>query len=169
VTPPAAGSAHGSDAIVGYRAFLAVVITVYVTLIALTPRAAWMPDALWAQLLPLSALYLSLGIWGFDYARRRSSLPMSLSYLLVEFAIGMRINSLAWGGGLPLILLPLAQAVILLPLLAALMCVLVIAGVSGNLSWVPRVATLAAQHRPSHRCRRVRCGVRRLFRTSRLR
>ena len=62
-----------------------------------------------------------------------------LGYLLVEFAIGMRINALAWGGGLPLILLPLAaQAVILLPrLLAAAMCVLVIAGVSGNLSWVP--------------------------------
>ncbi|MCA1650545.1 MAG: sensor histidine kinase [Acidobacteria bacterium] len=139
MTLPAAGSALGSDAIVGYRAFLAVVVAAYFTLIALTPRAAWMPDVLWAQLLPLSALYLSLGIWGFDYARRRSSLPISLSYLLVEFAIGMRINSLAWGGGLPLILLPLAaQAVILLPRrLAAVMCVLVIAGVSGNLSWVP--------------------------------
>ncbi len=139
MTLPAAGSALGSDAIVGYRAFLAVVVAAYFTLIALTPRAAWMPDVLWAQLVPLSALYLSLGIWGFDYARRRSSLPISLSYLLVEFAIGMRINSLAWGSGLPLILLPLAaQAVILLPrLLAALMCILVIAGVSGNLSWVP--------------------------------
>jgi signal transduction histidine kinase len=59
--------------------------------------------------------------------------------LLLEFAIGMRINTLSWGGGLPLILLPLAaQAVILLPRLpAAVMCLLVIAGVSGNLSWVP--------------------------------
>ena len=98
-----------------------------------------MPEVAWAQLLPLSGLYLALGIWGFDYARRRSSMPISLAYLLIEFAIGMRINALAWGGGLPLILLPLAaQAVILLPrVLAAAMCMLVIAGVSGNLSWVP--------------------------------
>ncbi len=64
---------------------------------------------------------------------------VALAYLLVEFGIGMHINALAWGGGLPLILLPLAaQAVILLPrVLAAAMCMLVIAGVSGNLSWVP--------------------------------
>jgi signal transduction histidine kinase len=51
----------------------------------------------------------------------------------------MRINALAWGGGLPFILLPLAaQAIILLPyVLAVPMCLLVIAGISGNLSWVP--------------------------------
>jgi signal transduction histidine kinase len=98
-----------------------------------------MPQVSWAQLLPLSVVYLALGIWGFDYARRRSSVIVSVVYLLVEFAIGMRINGLAWGSGLPLILLPLAaQAVILLPrLLAAAMCLLVIAGVSGNLIWVP--------------------------------
>jgi len=84
-------------------------------------------------------LYLALGIWGFDYARRRSHLLVSVAYLLIEFAIGMRINDLAIGGGLPLILLPLAaQAVLLLPrVLAGAMCLLVIAGVSGNLSWFP--------------------------------
>lgn len=131
-TPP-------GDAIVGYRTFVAVVVAGYFTLIALTPRTPMMPEVSWPQLLPISVLYLGLGIWGFDYARRRSSLLISVAYLLVEFAIGMRINALAWGGGLPLILLPLAaQAVILLPrLLAAAMCILVIAGVSGNLSWVP--------------------------------
>ena len=98
-----------------------------------------MPVVSWVQLLPLSALYLALGIWGFDYARRRSRLLVSVAYLLIEFAIGMRINDLAWGGGLPLILLPLAaQAVLLLPrVLAGAMCLLVIAGVSGNLSWFP--------------------------------
>lgn len=98
-----------------------------------------MPEVAWAQLLPLSALYLALGIWGFDYARRRSNLLVSLGYLLVEFALGMRINALAWGGGLPLILLPLAaQAVVLLPrVLATAMCILIIAGISGNLVWVP--------------------------------
>ena len=53
-----------------------------------------MPDVLWALLVPLSALYLALGIWGFDYARRRSSLLISLEYLLIEFALGMRINAL---------------------------------------------------------------------------
>jgi signal transduction histidine kinase len=139
VTSPVPGTTAAGDSIVGYRAFVAVVVAAYFTLIALTPRAAWMPDVSWAQLLPLSVLYLALGIWGFDYARRRSSLPISVAYLLIEFAIGMRINTVAWGGGLPLILLPLAaQAVILLPrLLAAAMCLLVIAGVSGNLSWVP--------------------------------
>ena len=64
---------------------------------------------------------------------------MSLGYLLVEFGIGMRINGIAPGGLLPLILLPIAaQAVALLPRIwAALMCMLVIAGVSGNLTWVP--------------------------------
>ena len=135
----AAGASAAGDAIVGYRAFVAVVVAAYVTLIALTPRAAWMPDVSWAQLLPLSVVYLVLGIWGFDHARRRNSLTISVAYLLIEFAIGMRINALAWGGGLPFILLPLAaQAVILLPRLpGAMMCILVIAGVSGNLSWVP--------------------------------
>lgn len=133
------GSTPAGDAIVGYRTFVAVVAAGYFTLIALTPRTPMMPEVSWAQLLPISVLYLALGIWGFDYARRRGSVPISVAYLLVEFAIGMRINALAWGGGLPLILLPLAaQAVILLPrVLAAAMCVLVIAGVSGNLSWVP--------------------------------
>ena len=66
-----------------------------------------------------------LGIWGFDYARRRSRVPISLAYLLLEFAIGMRINTLAWEGSLPLA----AQAVVLLPRgLAAGICILVIAG-----------------------------------------
>jgi signal transduction histidine kinase len=139
VTIRSSGSAPASDAIVGYRTFVAVVVAAYFTLIALTPRTSEIHEVSWAQLLPLSALYLALGIWGFDYARRRSSVAISVAYLLLEFAIGMRINALAWGGGLPLILLPLAaQAVILLPrLLAAAMCILIIAGVSGNLSWVP--------------------------------
>ena len=139
--PLPSGSSSESDAIVGYRTFVAVIAAAYVTLIALTPRTGMMmtQEISWAQLLPLSGLYLLLGISGFDYARRRSSLPISLAYLLIEFGIGMRINMLAWEGSLPLILLPLAaQAVVLLPrVLAAGMCMLVIAGVSGNLSWVP--------------------------------
>lgn len=128
-----------SDGIVGYRVFVAIVVTAYFTLIALTPRTAMMPEVNWAALVPLCVLYLALGIWGFDFAQRKGNLAISVVYLLVEFAIGMRINNLAWGGGLPLILLPLAaQAVTLLPrVLAAAMCLLVIAGVSGNLSWVP--------------------------------
>ncbi len=141
VTPSPSSRTSGSDAIVGYRTFVAVVATAYVSLIVLTPRTDMMMtrEISWAQLLPLSGLYLLLGIWGFDYARRRSSVSISLAYLLIEFAIGMRINTLAWSGSLPLILLPLAaQAVILLPrVLAVGMCLLVIAGVSGNLSWVP--------------------------------
>jgi hypothetical protein len=139
VTDRSTGSASAVDAIVGYRAFVAVVVAAYFTFIALTPRQPWMPVVAWVQLLPLSALYLALGIWGFDYARRRSHLLVSVAYLLIEFAIGMRINDLAIGGGLPLILLPLAaQAVLLLPrVLAGAMCLLVIAGVSGNLSWFP--------------------------------
>jgi signal transduction histidine kinase len=140
VTDRSAGPAsEGDDAIVGYRAFVAVVVAAYFTFIALTPRQPWMPVVSWVQLLPLSALYLVLGIWGFDYARRRSHLFVSIAYLLVEFAIGLRINDITIGGGLPLILLPLAaQAVLLLPrVLAGAMCLLVIAGVSGNLSWFP--------------------------------
>jgi signal transduction histidine kinase len=141
VTPWSSDSSSDSDAIVGYRTFVAVIAAAYVTLIALTPRTEMMMtrEISWAQLVPLSGLYLLLGISGFDYARRRRSVPISLAYLLIEFGIGMRINALAWSGSLPLILLPLAaQAVVLLPrVLAAGMCILVIAGVSGNLSWVP--------------------------------
>ena len=118
-----------------------MIAAAYLTLIALTPRTGMMmmEEISWPRLLPLCALYLGLGIWGFDYARRRSSLLISVIYLLIEFAIGMGINRLAWEGSLPLILLPLAaQGVVLLPrVLAAAMCLLVIAGVSGSLSWVP--------------------------------
>jgi len=140
VTPLSSGASSGGDAIVGYRTFVAVIAAAYLTLIALTPRTDMMMGEIsWVLLLPLSGLYLLLGIWGFDYARRRGSVPVSLAYLLIEFVVGMGINGLAWQGSLPLILLPLAaQAVVLLPrVLAAAMCVLVIAGVSGNLSWVP--------------------------------
>jgi signal transduction histidine kinase len=130
-----------TDPNLSYRTFVAVIAAAYLTLIALTPRTdmMMMQEISWAQLLPLSGLYLVLGISGFDYARRRNSGLISLAYLLIEFAIGMGINRLAWQGSLPLILLPLAaQAVVLLPRVpAAGMCVLVIAGVSGSLSWVP--------------------------------
>jgi signal transduction histidine kinase len=141
VTRSSSRSSSGSDAIVGYRTFVAVIAAAYLTLIALTPRTdmMMMREISWSWLLLLSGLYLLLGISGFDYARRRNSLMMSLAYLTIEFAIGLRINRLAWEGSLPLILLPLAaQAVVLLPrALATGMCLLVIAGVSGSLSWVP--------------------------------
>src|SRR5919108_4055409 len=68
-----------SDTIVGYRAFVAVVVTAYFTLIALTPRTPMMPEVSWAELLPLSVVYLALGIWGFDYARRRGNVLISLA------------------------------------------------------------------------------------------
>jgi signal transduction histidine kinase len=125
--------------IAGYRTFVAIVAVSYFTLIALSPRP-WgaAPVPVW-QLGSLSVLYLALGIWGFEFAQRAGRVVVSLAYLLVEFGIGMWITAMAPGGLLPLILLPLAaQAVALLPRAwAALMCVLVIAGVSGNLSWVP--------------------------------
>jgi signal transduction histidine kinase len=125
--------------IAGYRTFVAIVSVNYFTLLVLTPRA-WgaEPAPLWL-LASLGALYLALGIWGFGFAQRVGRVAVSLAYLLVEFGIGMWINELAPGGLLPLILLPLAaQAVALLPRVwAAAMCMLVIAGVSGNLSWVP--------------------------------
>jgi signal transduction histidine kinase len=131
--PPYAGD------IAGYRTFVAIVSVNYFTLLVLTPRA-WgaEPAPLWL-LASLGALYLALGIWGFGFAQRVGRVVVSLTYLLVEFGIGMWINELAPGGLLPLILLPLAaQAVALLPRLWAFaMCLLVIAGVSGNLSWVP--------------------------------
>ena len=139
-TEPAAHPSSHTGAIAGYRTFVAIVSVNYFTLIALSPRAGWdaRPVPV-GPLVALSVLYLALGIWGFEFAQRTRRLPVSLGYLLVEFFIGMRINALAPGGLLPLILLPLAaQAVSLLPRIwAVLMCVLVIAGVSGNLSWVP--------------------------------
>ena len=78
MTPRASNSISGGDAIVGYRTFVAVIAAAYVTLIALTPRTAMtmMQEVSWARLLPLCGLYLLLGISGFDYARRRGSLPM---------------------------------------------------------------------------------------------
>lgn len=127
-----------AGAIAGYRTFVAIVAVNYFALIALTPRAWGAKPSFW-PLAALSVLYLALGIWGFEYAQRVGRLWVSLAYLLIEFAIGMRLTGMAAGGLLPLILLPLAaQAVSLLPRVwAVLMCMLVIAGVSGNLSWVP--------------------------------
>src|SRR5215203_373321 len=123
----------------GYRTFVAIVAVNYFTLIVLTPRG-WTasPPPLWL-LIALSVIYLALGIWGFAFAQRIARVPLSLAYLLIEFGIGMRINNLAPGGLLPLILLPLAaQAVALLPRVwAALICLLVIAGVGGTLAWAP--------------------------------
>jgi signal transduction histidine kinase len=133
-------SAESASEIVGYRTFVAIVSVNYVTLLLLTPAPAWAPAPapLW-QVASVGLLYLALGIWGFEYAQRVRRIPVSLAYLLIEFAIGMKINSMAPGGLLPLILLPIAaQAVTLLPRLwAVLVCMLVIAGVSGNLTWVP--------------------------------
>jgi signal transduction histidine kinase len=134
-------AAHPSPhtgAIAGYRTFVAIVAVNYFTLIALTPRA-WGPKPPVWELVATSVLYLALGIWGFEFAQRVRRLPVSLAYLLVEFAIGMRLTGMAPGGLVALILLPLAaQAVALLPRFwAVLMCILVIAGVSGNLSWFP--------------------------------
>jgi signal transduction histidine kinase len=124
--------------IAGYRTFVAIVSVNYFTLLVLTPRSWGEPAPLW-QLITLGSVYLALGIWGFEYAQRVRSPPVSLGYLLLEFAIGMTINGMAPGGLLPLILLPIAaQAVALLPRVwAVLICLLVIAGVSGNLTWVP--------------------------------
>jgi signal transduction histidine kinase len=123
--------------IAGYRTFLAVVAISYFTLIALLPWRWGPPDM--TLLVPFSMLYLVLGIWGFDYAQRVRRLPVSIVYLLTEFAVGIYVNRIALDGTLPLILLPIAaQAVWLLPRWWALaMCVLVVVGVSGNLSWVP--------------------------------
>jgi signal transduction histidine kinase len=125
--------------IAGYRTFVAIVSVNYFTLLVLTPRGWGAEAAPFWQLASLGALYLVLGIWGFEYAQRVRRAPVSLGYLLLEFAIGMTINGLAPGGLLPLILLPIAaQAVALLPRAWAIpMCMLVIAGVSGNLTWVP--------------------------------
>ena len=140
-TPIHSTTGHSPEPdIVGYRTFVAIVAIAYFTIIALTPRASWetVPTS-WGQLVVLSTLYLALGIWGFEQVQRQRRFVVSVGYLLLEFAVGMRINSLAWGGMVPLILLPLAaQAVSLLPRVwAGLMCVLVIGGVSGNLSWWP--------------------------------
>ena len=124
--------------IAGYRTFLAVVAISYFTLIALLPWRWGPPDM--RQLVPFSIAYLVLGIWGFEYAQRVRRLPVSLAYLLIEFAVGYYVNRLALDGLLPLILLPIAaQAVSLLPRWwAVAICLLVIAGVSGNLSWVQK-------------------------------
>jgi signal transduction histidine kinase len=122
---------------VGDRLFVAVVAVSYLILIALTPTP-WGPGHLWQRGV-LSVIYLALGVWGFRFAARVNRVAVSLAYLVVEFAIGMRINALVQDGLVPLILLPLAaQAVLLLPRLwAGLFCTLVVAGVSGNLTWIP--------------------------------
>jgi signal transduction histidine kinase len=127
-----------TSSIAGYRTFLAVVAISYFTLIALLPWRWGPPDM--TQLVPFSIAYLVLGIWGFEYAQRVKRLPVSLAYLLIEFAVGYYVNRLALDGLLPLILLPIAaQAVSLLPRWwAVAMCVLVIVGVSGNLSWIQK-------------------------------
>ena len=124
--------------IAGYRTFVAIVSVNYFALILLSPRT-WGPPVPFWQVVFASVIYLALGIWGFELAQRFGRVWFSLAYLLVELAVGLKINSMAHGGLLALILLPLAaQAVSLLPRVwAALMCLLVIAGVSGTLTWIP--------------------------------
>ncbi len=134
VTPSHAASYAGGP--VAYRLFVAIVASSYLILVALTPTA-WGTGNLWERG-ALSVVYLVLGLAGFSFVQRRGHVWLSLAYLLLQFAIGMRINALVQDGLLPLILLPLAaQAVVLLPRLwAACVCLLVIAGVSGNLTWI---------------------------------
>jgi signal transduction histidine kinase len=125
---------------VGYRAFVLVIAIAYMTVILVTPRPSWQPGPVpHALLTVLGLVYLALGIWGFDFAQRQRKLILSLAYLGVEFALGMYISNLAPGGLLPMILLPIAaQAVSILPRWwAVVICALVIAGISGNLTWVP--------------------------------
>ena len=124
--------------IAGYRTFVAVVAISYFTLIALLPWRWGPPDM--KQLVPFSIAYLVLGIWGFEFAQRVRRLPVSIAYLLIEFAVGYYVNRLALDGLLPLILLPIAaQAVSLLPRAwAVAICLLVVVGVSGNLSWIQK-------------------------------
>src|SRR4026208_1446422 len=55
VTDRSADSASAGDAIVGYRAFVAVVVAAYFTFIALTPRQPWMPAGAGVPLPPLRA------------------------------------------------------------------------------------------------------------------
>ncbi len=135
---PAPASRFTGD-IAGYRTFIAIVTVNYFTLLVLTPKAWGEAPVPVGPLVALSLAYLVLGIWGFEVAHRVRRIPLSLAYLLLEFWIGMTINGMVHGFLLPLILLPLAaQAVALLPRpLAVLMCLLVIVGVSGNLTWVP--------------------------------
>src|SRR5690349_10715882 len=87
--------------IAGYRTFLAAVAISYFTLIALLPYRWGPPDM--RLLVPASLAYLVMGIWGFEYATRVRRLPVSLTYLLIEFAIGIYVNRLALDGMLPLI------------------------------------------------------------------
>jgi signal transduction histidine kinase len=138
ILPPVDPSRPASyaGAPVAYRLFVAVVASSYLILVALTPTR-WGSGSLWERG-ALSVIYLALGVLGFAFAQQRGRVWLSLAYLLLQFAIGMRINALVQDGLLPLILLPLAaQAVVLLPRWwAAFICVLVIGGVSGNLTWV---------------------------------
>lgn len=138
VASPSPLASHVGE-IAGYRTFVAIVSVNYFTLIALAPGTDDQALSTLGLLAALSVLYLVLGIWGFAYAQRVGHVALSMAYLLTEFAIGMRISGMVWGGLVPLILLPLAaQAVALLPRIGAgVVCLLVVAGVSGNLGWVP--------------------------------
>jgi hypothetical protein len=92
---PTTGHSPEPD-IVGYRTLVAIVAIAYFTIIALTPRAS-SETVPWGQLVVLSTLYLALGVWGFAQVQRQRRFVVSVGYLLLEFAVGMRINSLAWG------------------------------------------------------------------------
>lgn len=86
-------SPYGGD-IAFYRTFVVIISVSYFTLIALSPRT-WGPPVPFWQVGFTSVIYLVLGIWGFELAQRLGRVWLSLVYLLVELAIGLKINDMA--------------------------------------------------------------------------
>jgi signal transduction histidine kinase len=102
----------------GNFVFLIVVVAAYATM--LTAGIIWSTAELLLLLL-LGAVYLTAGIWGYDYGLRRGGHGWSLIYFPLQFAVGGGILYLSDAVGFSaFLLLPLpAQAVLTLPAWAA--------------------------------------------------
>jgi signal transduction histidine kinase len=102
----------------GNSVFLIVVVAAYATMF--TAGIIWSTAELLLLLL-LGAVYLTAGVWGYDYGLRRGGYSWGLLYFPLQFAVGGGILYLSGAVGFSaFLLLPLpAQAVLTLPPWAA--------------------------------------------------
>jgi signal transduction histidine kinase len=97
-----------------YATFVLTVILAYVSAITYLERP--LPLAEKIYLIVASCVFVSLGIFGFAFCKRRNSFLLSLCYLFFQMLLARSIIFVAAAGFIFLIMLPLAsQSVILLP------------------------------------------------------
>ena len=98
----------------GDLGFIIVVLAAYISALSYLREPYTLGEAVF--LIIGSLVYLVAGIYGFQYCKRRGSLPLSIAYFVFQMALARSIIHIGNAGFIFLIMLPLAsQSVILLP------------------------------------------------------